>query len=472
MRIGTRLWLFGAVLPVAGLVGSLVFSGWYFQVQLEKQLDQALLTQAAIESASLFDAPNWTPHLHISDSPLAAQVRRFGLRGTIFGPDGEVVVHYPPGPLPQTARAKPGPPGPPVIFTRHGKPEGHERVLQVSVAQPGGNRYLLEFSVPMEGIDDAVEAFRKLAAVIAFVLGATGIALQLWQGRRISRRVRALTDHMGALREGHLEATPPPDDGKDEIADLRAVVDDATRRLRDARLAQDRLIAEAAHELRTPLGVMRTGVDLALRRHRDTEELRRALEEVRDEVDRLASLSSRLLDLAAVGRGSWDRTPGDLAEVARDAVETARDAAEARGVLVHLDAHGPVKMSFHAGGMRQAIDNLVSNAVKYSPRGGEVLVTVERTGGAARITVQDHGPGIPAADREVVFEPFHRGSQGTKGTIGKSGAGLGLSIVRTIAQHHGGRAFVADSPAGARVVIEIPVEVGVSARRRGETAPA
>jgi signal transduction histidine kinase len=249
-------------------------------------------------------------------------------------------------------------------------------------------------------------------------------------------------------------------------------VEEATRRLEEARHAQDRLIAEAAHELRTPLGLMRTEVDLALRRHRDPDELRHALEEVRREVDRLARLSSRLLDLAAVGRGTWDRAPGDLAEVARESVEAARGLAEEKGILVHLDAPVPVALSFHDGGMRQAIDNLISNAVKYSPRGGEVRVAVERLGPMARVSVSDQGPGIPFEERERVFEPFHRGENGSPEPGLKGGAGLGLSIVRAIAQHHGGRAFVAGGAKGAEVVLEIPVEAPVSARRRAESAPA
>jgi signal transduction histidine kinase len=366
----------------------------------------------------------------------------------------------------------PAAPGPPTLFTRDTADHGHERVLRASIANPEGVRYALELASSMDGIDASVTAFRSLALAIALILGAGLIALQLWQGRHISRRVGALTAHMRSLREGDLAASPPADRGNDEIADLRAVVEEATRRLEEARHAQDRLIAEAAHELRTPLGLMRTEVDLALRRHRDPDELRHALEEVRREVDRLARLSSRLLDLAAVGRGTWDRAPGDLAEVARESVEAARGLAEEKGILVHLDAPVPVALSFHDGGMRQAIDNLISNAVKYSPRGGEVRVAVERLGPMARVSVSDQGPGIPFEERERVFEPFHRGENGSPEPGLKGGAGLGLSIVRAIAQHHGGRAFVAGGAKGAEVVLEIPVEAPVSARRRAESAPA
>jgi signal transduction histidine kinase len=472
VRIGTRLWIFGAFLPVAGLVAALFFAGYYFQVELERQLDQALLTQAATEAVSLFDGADGKPHLHMETSPLAQQVRGFAPRGVFFGPDGSVAVAHPPGPTRPGIRVLPDRPGPPTLFTRDNAAHGHERVLRASLANPEGVRYVLELASSTDGIEGTVTTFRRMALAIALVLGAALIALQLWQGRIFARRVGALTSHMRALREGDLAASPPPDGGADEIADLRAVVEEATRRLEEARQAQDRLIAEAAHELRTPLGLMRTEVDLALRRHRDTAELRQALEEVRREVDRLAGLSSRLLDLAVVGRGSWDRAPGDLAEVARESVEAARGVAEEKGVLVHLDAPTPVVLSFHAGSLRQAIDNLISNAVKYSPRGGEVRVAVERLGAMARVSVSDRGPGIPFEERERVFEPFHRGTNGALQPGAKGGAGLGLSIVRAIAQHHGGRAFVAGGAGGAEVVVEIPLEAPVSARRREESAPA
>ncbi len=294
----------------------------------------------------------------------------------------------------------------------------------------------------------AVATFLTVAAVVTLVLGAALILIQVVAGRRVTARIRALSRRMAALREGNLDIAPPRCDASDEIGELLHAVAEAAERLKLARAAQERLVADAAHELRTPLGLMRTSIDLALRRKRDAAELVAALEDTRREVERLAQLSTRLLDLAAAHRGHWDRTPGDLVRVVREAAEAVRAEAEAKGVVVLEGALEPVLTVFDAHGVRQAVDNLLSNAVKFSPERGIVLVTVERRNGHAVVSVHDDGPGIPPEDRERVFEPFERGGHG--------GAGLGLAIVREVARGHGGRAYVADEP-GATVVLEIPM---------------
>ncbi len=236
------------------------------------------------------------------------------------------------------------------------------------------------------------------------------------------------------------------------------MVAEATARLRLARDAQDRLVADAAHELRTPLTFIRTSIDLALRRRREVPELIAALDETRREVDRLARLSTRLLDLAAAGRGRWDRTPADLRRTADEAAEAIRAEAEERGVLVEVRGPQSVPASFDPAGIRQAVDNLLANAVRYSPRGEKVTVDVGRLDGVARLVVRDGGPGIPDAERERVFEPFHRvgGPVGAGAGTGAGGAGLGLAIVREIASGHGGRVFAAPSARGAELVLELP----------------
>ncbi len=457
MRIAVRLWLLGAVVPVAAVVLALLVAGGLFRDRLEESLDRALLSQAASESVSLFDAPGNRPHLHIGESALSAQVRAFAPAGTIFGPDGGVVVRYPPVEGAPPEKVLPGTPGaPPVLSTRRGPSGEPERLIRLTVAAPSGALHTLQLVASTAQIHASEHAFERVTLVVAVVLGAILLLVQGWQARRLTARVGLLTSHMAALREGHLEASPPSDETTDEIGELSQVVAEATRRLRAARAAQERLIAEAAHELRTPLGLMRTGFDLALRRPRDAGELAATLEEGRREVDRLAALAARLLDMAAVGRGSWDRAPGDLRDPVREGVEASRAEAETAGVVVLLEAPERVPARFHAGSIRQAIDNLLSNAVKFSPRGGTVLVSVSRRAGMARIAVRDEGPGIPVSDRERIFEPFHR-----SGAPGQAGAGLGLAVVREIARSHGGRVEVASGPGkGAELVLEVPCENG------------
>jgi signal transduction histidine kinase len=337
-----------------------------------------------------------------------------------------------------------------VLSTRTADDGGSHRVLTVSLHDDEGSPWALQLAAPLWPLEDAASTFLKLGMQFSLGLGLALLGLQTLLARRLSARVKALTTHVAALREGDLSAVPPAPLGGDEIADLSRVVAEATERLRQARAAQDRLVADAAHELRTPLTLMRTSIDVALRRRRGVPELEAALEDARREVDRLARLSTRLLDLAAAGRGGWDRTLGDLRRTAEEAAEAVRPEAEAKGVLVEVRGE-PVPAHYDPSGIRQALDNLLANAIRHSPAGKPVAVELGRDGGVARIAVKDVGPGIPEEERERVFQPFHR-SGGHAGA-----AGLGLAIVREIARGHGGRAYVGSGQPGAELVLELPL---------------
>jgi signal transduction histidine kinase len=448
----------GALVPSAAMLAALLVAGRFLQDQLEGAVDQALLSQGAIEAVSIFDGPGGVPHLHLQDSPLGAQVRGFAPSGALHGPTGELLVRYPADRVPEGAPSTllPGPPdGPPSLVVRRTTAGERLRVLTVTVTNPGSDPHVLQMTASLAQVDASVTAFREVGLVVVAVLATSLLALQTVMARRLSLRVNRLTGHMAALREGDLEAAPPRDAGQDEIGELSRVVAEATGRLRAARGEQERLIAEAAHELRTPLTLVRTTIDLALRRRRTPEELEQALHVARDEVDRLATLSSRLLDLASARRGSWDRSPGDVAQVAREAAEAARADAEVRGVLVHFDARAAAPISFDRDGLRQALDNLLANAVRHSPAGGTVTLAVapatgEDGGPLVRISVRDEGPGIPPELRERVFEPFARGTEAS------GAAGLGLAIVRDVLRGHGGRAYVAEAGPGATVILDLP----------------
>ncbi|MBL8941328.1 MAG: HAMP domain-containing histidine kinase, partial [Archangium sp.] len=231
---------------------------------------------------------------------------------------------------------------------------------------------------------------------------------------------------------------------------VHEVLGQATERLQAVRDSRERLLADAAHELRTPLSLMRTRLDLALRRERTSDELKTALFETREEVVRLAELAGRLLDTAAATRGPIVREPTDLHSLLNESVMASKPLAAQRQVTVVLEGPPAFVVSAHAVSIRQAVDNLLSNALKFAPDGSRVAVKLDRVGELVRIAVIDEGSGIPEAEREAIFEPFHRVRGGPPGT------GLGLAIVREVARRHGGRAFVAPTSPGAEVVIEFP----------------
>ncbi|MCU0702154.1 MAG: HAMP domain-containing histidine kinase [Myxococcaceae bacterium] len=452
MTLSARLWLWGGVVPalVVGLV--LLLADRAFHRALERSVDQALLTQAAIESVSLFDGPKNEPHLHMATSPLVETVRPFAPEGVLFGPDGKEVMRYPP-PLSATApeRQEPGEPerGPSLSTREHG--EARQRVLSVTVRAPTGALYTLRLTASLAQVDASARGFHVVAVLATAFTALVLAVVQALQGRGLRRRLATLRGHLEAVRAGELDRRLAPDTAGDEVSSIHEVLGQATERLQLARNARERLIADAAHELRTPLSLMRTRLDLALRRERAPDELKAALSDTREEVIRLAALATRLLDTAATAKAPLDGEPVDLVEIARASLSSVEASAAAAGVRLQLEQQGPVHLTGSPGMLRQVIDNLVSNALKVSPAGGAVTVKASREGPNAVVAIRDEGPGIPEAEREAVFEPFHRVRGGPPGT------GLGLSIVRDVATRHGGRAWVASTAAGAEVVVELPL---------------
>lgn len=453
MTLSTRLWLYGAAVPVVVLSLALVATDQIFHLAQERGLDRALLAQAAVESVSLFDSPDREVQLHMATSPLVESVRPFAPEGVLFGPDGQEETRYPPKVDAPTETLPP-------LSTRDQAvldtvQQGGERLrrLTVTVLSPKGKPYTLRLIASMAQLDHAALAFHQVSLVAVAVAALFLVTLQRFEGRKLRRRLEELHHHLEAVQAGHLERALPLELEKDEVAELRRVLAAATAALEAARARQERLLADAAHELRTPLTLMRTSLDLALRRERSAPELRQALQDAHEEVVRLGDLATRLLDAVSMGKGELEMEEANLSELAQEAVAAARASALAKGLLVTLEAPAEAKARVHPGAVRQALDNLLSNAIRFAPNGSTVTVRLENGPGGHVVSVHDDGPGIPPSEREAVFEAFHR-VQGAA-PAAKS-TGLGLTIVREVARHHGGRAYVADAPRGTTVRIELP----------------
>lgn len=448
MKLATRLWTAGALVPGLVMAIGLLVAGQVFRVALQSSLDQGLLAQAAAESVSLFDRADG-PHLHMAESPLLEAVRPFAPTGALFDDQGALAAHFPPLPHPVGGETSPPLEGAPSELSTREVPGGaRQRELVVRVKDASGRRYVLRLSASLAQVDESVRAFYVVSLAVTLVVMALLAAVQAWWGRRLSRRLAALSAHLALVQRGQLELPPQEDGEHDEVAELREVLAATTLQLQKARAAQDRLLADAAHELRTPLTLMRTTLDLALRKERSADELRAALIDARTEVDRLARLATALLDVASAAR-AWDLSEGNLAEVVDDASEAVRAAAEEAGVWVEVECERPAPARFNATAVRQALDNLLSNALRFAPPRTAIHVTLRRHGDGWRLAVRDRGPGIPEGLREAVFAPFHRGDA-------RGGSGLGLAIASEVMRHHHGhaRALTPDEGSGALVVLD------------------
>ena len=288
------------------------------------------------------------------------------------------------------------------------------------------------------------------------VSGATTLAILLLLGLlqtklsgQLSTRLRRLSDHMTRVGQGALTARPDPDHHDDVVGRLRDQIHWASERLQLAHDAREEMIANAAHELRTPLAAMGAAIDVTLRRPRSPDELRETLTGLRGEVDRLGTLSTRLLDLARLEHTERPTAREDLAAIVRGAADATRGAAEVRelSLLVRAPASAPADVDAEA--IRQAVDNLLANALRYGPPGSMVEITLEARENGWLLTVRDEGPGVPEDQHLTIFEPF------TKGARHGPGAGLGLAIVREVTSRHGGRVHVGPGP-GGHFVLYLP----------------
>ena len=220
---------------------------------------------------------------------------------------------------------------------------------------------------------------------------------------------------------------------------------------------KDEFVASVSHELRTPLTSIRGYVDLLRERDDLPDDATHFLGVVARNAERLGRLVADLLHSAQVDVGPMHvvRTSGDLAHIVREAVSAAAPAAAVEGVTIESEVPEELLLTMDRDRMRQVADNLVSNALKYTPRGGRVSVRLRPDGERVELAVRDTGIGIDAPDRDRLFTRFFRAQQAAERNI--QGVGLGLSIARSIVESHGGRIEVDSQPGEGSVFrVRIP----------------
>ena len=241
-----------------------------------------------------------------------------------------------------------------------------------------------------------------------------------------------------------------------EVRPLVIAMNGAMGRMQNLIAGQRRFIADASHQLRTPLTVLKTQAELALRED-DPQALRELVRAIASTTDATVHLANRLLTLARVehGRDAASMKPVALEAIVQQvALELALPAVQKR-IDLSLDAAEDANVRGHALMLHEMISNLVHNAISYTPAGGRVALHVAREGDEVVLAVEDSGPGIPAAERDTVFAPFYRAA--TSLETNPDGTGLGLTIVRDIANQHGAAIALMDaSGGGLKVELRFP----------------
>ncbi|MGH7751819.1 MAG: sensor histidine kinase, partial [Gemmatimonadales bacterium] len=254
--------------------------------------------------------------------------------------------------------------------------------------------------------------------------------------------VEQIIDEVREIQDGRsLHRRLPEPMVKDELGQLMATVNEMMERLERSFIALRRFTADASHELKTPLTVLRASVERALSAPAGSDEAMPALEEALHEVNRMTELVDALLTLARAdeGRAPLHVEPVDLRTVVDEAYETGEILAEPAAVRMEMSAPGhAVIVQVDRSRIRQLVLNLLTNAVKYTPPDGVVRVSLLDKNGDVAISVQDTGIGIAPGDLPHIFERFWRADAARSRTGERPGAGLGLAICKWIAEAHGG----------------------------------
>jgi heavy metal sensor kinase len=313
--------------------------------------------------------------------------------------------------------------------------------------------------------DDVDEPLAQLLAVFALVspllLVAAAGGGYLLAGRALAP-VAAITDLAARVGAQDLSARLQLDLPDDELGRLAETFNAMLARIEDAFERQRHFTADAAHELRTPLSLMRAQVDVTLARSRSAAAYREALQELDSDLQRLTGLVSTLLTLARADTGHLvpDRSAFDLADTVGLVFEQYTPITEESGIDLRAETE-PAPLEADEDLLVQVLVNLLDNALAYTPRSGAVTVGCRSVAAEVHLWVSDTGRGIQTADQERVFDRFYRVDAGRARSNG--GSGLGLAICRAIVEAHGGTiALTSRIEHGTRVEVALPGSNGIA----------
>ena len=328
----------------------------------------------------------------------------------------------------------------------HGQLDDRDVTLVTyNVSPSGATVYILISPLDAEAAVAPVDRWLRLGLPTAILFVA---AVAWWAAGRALRPVERMRAELARITAADMSSRVPQPRTADEIARLAVTMNETLDRITDAAERQRRFVADAAHELRSPLAALRNTVEVAATHGgvADPEAMRTGTERLQRLIDDLLLLAR--LERTAPARGK----PVDVAAIAEELVEERRYRVppDERFVVV---AEGPAQVIGREEELGRMLRNLLDNASRYAR--DRITVTIgESEPGIVRVEVRDDGPGIPEADREQVFERFARVDQARD--RGHGGAGLGLAIARDIAVRHGGSLYAAGTTDGASLVAELP----------------
>jgi heavy metal sensor kinase len=329
------------------------------------------------------------------------------------------------------------------------------------VTIPPGVEYIIVVGSSLESIDEELESLRGiLSYLVPLSLVVAGIGGWFLAGRSLSPVV-AMADRARKIGVESLSARLPVANPRDELGRLAATFNELLARLEASVEQQRQFMADASHELRTPVTIARTAARVALQqRTRSEDEYRETLAIIEQETIRLSRIVDDMFTLTRADAGNYPvrMTPMYLDEVVDDVVRAARVVAATRDVSITVACVESAAFTGDEELIRRLISNVLDNAIRYSPGGGTVAVALDRADDVYAVSVSDQGPGIAPEAQSRIFERFYRvDAARTHDGVRDGGAGLGLALARWIAQTHGGDIRLATSSRlGSTFVITLP----------------
>jgi two-component system OmpR family sensor kinase len=474
-----RLTLWYAVALVATV---LVFATVIYSVQRSQshdEFDSRLRLESDLIAAVLIEAARAGQDLIVRDSitgqpSLAPQVADLfrGVPGfaAVVLRGGEVLF------VSAEARA-PSFPAVPQLFDLLAQGDGVGTFGSVTLEPPlGGVRYFVRpvhgagpnvagvaVGVPTAGVELAPRRLLSAMLLTAPFIIVASIAIGYALVGRTLAPVDRIVDEVEAISDGrslHRRLAFP--EARDELARLTLTLNQMLGRLERSFMLLRRFTADASHELKTPLTVLRSGVERAITHPHAPADLMEVLEELLIEVNRMSEMVDSLLTLARAdeGRAPLHLEEVDLREILADAAETANILGEHASVEVEVSVpREAIPMRADRSRLRQLLMNLLTNAIKYTPAGGNVWIGTTTPDGQVVLTVRDSGIGIAPGDLLHVFDRFWRADNARSRTGDRPGAGLGLAICKWIAEAHGGSIGVQSRPGrGTAFTVTLPLE--------------
>jgi heavy metal sensor kinase len=348
------------------------------------------------------------------------------------------------------------------VAERGDRDDRHRLGLRRMTIQPWGARYIVVAGSSMEATDEELEALREIllyVVPIALALAALG---GWFLAHRSLSPVVAMAERARKIGVEDLGARLPVANPGDELGRLAETFNELLGRLEASMTRQRQFMADASHELRTPVTTARTAVSVALQQpHRDERDYRQTLAIVEQQTVRLSRIVEDMFTLARADAGNYPIRRGTmyLDEVVEEVVRAARVLASLKDVGLDLQGAQPASLAGDEDLIRRLVGNVLDNAIRYAPHGSVIRIELGTAPEGHAISITDAGPGIPPETQPHIFERFYRADTARARGGSDGGAGLGLALARWIARVHGGDVTLArSSDAGSTFTILLPAD--------------